>query len=132
MNNYYNISNLVSIRSYTERKTERYSIKKKGIYKWRLFGKIPLFKYEVKETLYYDSFFIHINEGITAEELLKLNQGVKLDENENVYLKPYAELSFSDGISSVIKCFDTNEQLEKFVSEILKECSDKGIFVKNL
>lgn len=132
--NFYNLQNIVEICLYPKRQNAWFKLyKRQGYHWWRIFGKIPVFKYYVKEDLY--SFIL--DNDITAKEILNIDPNCYI-EKYKVYYKPHIHIYFvGDDMTSYHgasfeKCFQTEQEMQDYCDKLVAECEKRNIQIKNI
>lgn len=132
--NLYNLQNIVQISIYIKRRNHWYKLyKKKGWNWWKLLGKIPLFKYYIKEDLY----SMVLDNNLTEKDIL-YNHPECYIENNRVYYKPHICIYFvGDDMTtysgaSFKKFFETEQEVQGYCNRIIDECNHRNIQIKNI
>ena len=132
--NFYNLQNIVEICLYPKRQNRWFDLyKKKGWNWWRIFGKIPLFKYYVKEDLY----SLILDDDLTERDILDIEPNCYI-ENNKVYYKPHIHIYFvGDDMTryhgaSFEKFFQTEQEMQGYCDKLVAECEKRNIQIKNI
>lgn len=118
-------TNIMGIRL-TKHETIPYSlIRKKNTWRyWKLWGIIPIYKYKIKENIYYIPSYTS-SDGILESHLCKLRNVKILDHD--IYIRPSLEIKYKDRFKKDIIYYDSDaiaEQEFQKIAEICKECGN--------
>lgn len=118
----YNLDKIVSIGIYPKKVNRFYSdYQEKGWKWWRLFGKIPLFKYYVDKPRYRCIMnWVYEDEISSTEEYCYSENGV-------VYYKPYIVIVFTGEELIFKKYFETEKALDDYVFRLKNVCENNNV-----
>lgn len=132
--NFCNLQNINEICLYPKRRNAGFNLyRKQGYHWWRIFGKIPLFKYYVKEDLY-----SHVlDHDLTEKDVLGMESNCYI-ENNKVYYKPHIHIYFvGDDMTSYHgasfeKFFQAEQEMQYYCDKLVAECKKRNIQIKNI
>lgn len=122
----YNLDKIVSVRIYPKKVNGFYAdYQEQGWRWWRLFGKIPLFKYYVDKPRYKC-----IMNWVNEDEISSVEKNC-YSENGVVYYKPHISINFVGEEYPFKKYFETEKELEDYWFDLDMLCTDK-CFLENI
>lgn len=109
----------------TKHETYPYSlIRKKNTWRyWKLFGIIPIYKYRIKDNVYYIPSYTS-SDGIPESRLLRY-KNIKILDHE-IYFKPSIEIQYHDTFKKDKIFYDSDASAESEFQRISKICNECG------